>query len=146
MQNIRLSINVQKLSGVRILRSNNHAGDPTNYVAIPLEHFFIPRDQPSAHLMLSLIPSPKALYGDFIVKPYIDHTTYESLTPEQRKDVPIVGKGTYQKQDNQSAMRTQIEAAEVEEIQLSQNANPLPSPSEARSTPRQRRVFDPDNC
>lgn len=36
MQNIRLSINVQKLSGVRILRSNNHAGDPTNYVAIPL--------------------------------------------------------------------------------------------------------------
>lgn len=144
MQNIRLSINVQKLSGVRILRSNNHAGDPTNYVAIPLEHFFIPRDQPSAHLMLSLIPSPKALYGDFIVKPYIDHTTYESLTPEQRKSVPIVGKGTYQKQDNQSAMRSQIEATTVEEIQLSQNAQTLPSPSEARSSAESHTQYEPE--
>lgn len=135
MQNLRVSINVQKIPGTRILRSNNHAGEPTNYVAIPLEHFFIPRDQPAAHLMLSVIPSPKALYGDFIVKPYIDKASYDGLTAEQKKEIPIIGKGTYQKQDNQNLMKSQIETPAVAELSLSQYGECVNSPSEARSYP-----------
>ena len=143
MQNIRISVNCQKLGGVRIIRSNDHNGEPTNYVAIPLSHFFIPKDSPAAHLMLSLIPSPNALYGDFIVKPYIDQQTYEGLSAEQKKSVPIIGKGSYIKVNNDRNVRQYVEQAEVADVNLSHSAQFVPSPSEARSFTEDNLPFTP---
>lgn len=133
MQNIRISINCQKLAGVRIIRSNNHAGEPTNYVAIPMSHFFIPKDAPATHLMLNLVPSPNALYGDFMVKPYVDPQTYDGLTAEQRRSIPIIGKGSFIKSNNEKSLSGVIEKSDVTDVDLTQCQNPLNSPSEARS-------------
>lgn len=134
MNNIRVSINCQKLSGVRIIRSNNHAGEPTNYVAIPMSNFFIPKDAPAAHLMVNLIPSPNALYSDFIVKPYIDPHTFEGMTREQRDEVPIIGKGVFQKQNNERHLAKEAEVEAMQDVDFTQSANAVNPPSEGRNT------------
>lgn len=116
MDNIRLSLNPLKLSGTRIVNANNAAGKVQTYVAIPIEHFFVPQNDPKPYLMCSMIPCPNAQYGDFMVKPFVSGTDWEQMSDIQRRDMPIIGKGTFMRQAVPKAIKHDAEQMQVTDI------------------------------
>lgn len=125
MNNIRVSIDLTKVDGARTIRAAAPNGKQEYYVAIPVSSLFLPKDSKSAHLTCTMIPCPNALYGDFMLKKYINGTTYANMSQEERNAVPIIGKGTYivpkiDKSQAQAFAPTEVESANLDDIRAQQ--------------------------
>lgn len=125
MNNIRVSIDLTKVDGARTIRAAAPNGKQEYYVAIPVSSLFLPKDSKSAHLTCTMIPCPNALYGDFMLKKYINGTTYANMSQEERNAVPIIGKGTYivpkiEKSQAQAFAPTVVESANLDDIRAQQ--------------------------
>lgn len=125
MNNIRVSIDLTKVDGARTIRAAAPNGKQEYYVAIPVSSLFLPKDSKSAHLTCTMIPCPNALYGDFMLKKYINGTTYANMSQEERNAVPIIGKGTYivpkiEKSQAQAFAPTEVESANLDDIRAQQ--------------------------
>lgn len=125
MNNIRVSIDLTKVDGARTIRAVAPSGKQEYYVAIPVSSLFLPKDSKSAHLTCTMIPCPNALYGDFMLKKYINGTTYANMSQEERNAVPIIGKGTYivpkiEKSQAQAFTPTEVESANLDDIRAQQ--------------------------
>lgn len=160
MNNIRVSIDLTKVDGARTIRAAAPSGKQEYYVAIPVSSLFLPKDSHSAHLTCTMIPCPNALYGDFMLKKYINGTTYANMSQEERNAVPIIGKGTYivpkiEKSQAQAFAPTEVESANLDDARAQQNpaGNPTgdkamvnapsssaPFPAES-GTPEAEKVF-----
>lgn len=121
MNNIRVSIDLTKVDGARTIRAAAPSGKQEYYVAIPVSSLFLPKDSKSAHLTCTMIPCPNALYGDFMLKKYINGTTYANMSQEERNAVPIIGKGTYivpkmEKQQAQAFAPVEVESANLDDV------------------------------
>lgn len=116
MDNIRLSINFMKLSGSRLISAKNAANKQATYLAIPIEHFFVPTNDPKPYLMCSMIPCPNAQYGDFMIKPFVSGTDWDHLSQEQRNAMPIIGKGTFMRPAVNKAIRQEAANVQIEDI------------------------------
>lgn len=126
MNNIRVSIDLTKVDGARTIRAAAPNGKQEYYVAIPASSLFLPKDSSSAYLTCTMIPCPNALYGDFMLKKYINGTTYANMSREEREAVPIIGKGTYivpkmEKQQAQAFSPTEVESANLDDIRTHQD-------------------------
>lgn len=95
MNNIRVSIDLTKVEGARTIKAPAPSGKQEYYVAIPVKSLFLPKEKKSVYLTCTMIPCPNALYGDFMLKPYINGTQYANMSEEERRAMPIIGKGTY---------------------------------------------------
>lgn len=136
MNNIRVSIDLTKVDGARTIRAAAPNGKQEYYVAIPVSSLFLPKDSKSAHLTCTMIPCPNALYGDFMLKKYINGTTYANMSQEERNAVPIIGKGTYivpkiEKSQAQAFTPTEVESANLDDIRGQQEpaGNPTGNPT-----------------
>lgn len=118
MDNIRLSFNVMKMAGTRLLNCKDNSGKDKIYVSIPIEHFFVPGSDPKPYLLCSMIPCPNAQYGDFMIKPFISGADWEQMSEEDRRNVPVIGKGTFMRPAVNKAVKNNSEKAEVEEVNL----------------------------
>lgn len=116
MNNIRVSIDLTKVEGARTIKAKAPNGNTEYYVAIPASSLFVPKDTTSAYLTLTMIPSPNALYGDFMLKPYVNGNAYQAMSNDERNAIPIIGKGTYIKQKLDRAQASNFQAAEVESV------------------------------
>lgn len=121
MNNIRVSIDLTKVDGARTIRAAAPNGKQEYYVAIPASSLFLPKDSKSAHLTCTMIPCPNALYGDFMLKKYINGTTYANMSQEERNAVPIIGKGTYivpkmEKAQAQAYAPIDVQSADLDDI------------------------------
>lgn len=116
MDNIRLSLNPLKLTGSRIITAPSSSNKQQTYVAIPIEHFYVPADAPKPYLLLSMIPCPNAQYGDFMVKPFISGNDWEQMSQEDRQNVAIIGKGTFMHPSVNKAIRQDAEKVRVEDV------------------------------
>lgn len=116
MNNIRVSIDLTKVEGARTIKAKAPNGNNEYYVAIPVSSLFVPKDTTSAYLTLTMIPSPNALYGDFMLKPYVNGNAYQAMSNDERNAIPIIGKGTYIKQKLDRAQAQKFQAAEVETV------------------------------
>lgn len=125
MNNIRVSIDLTKVDGARTIRAAAPSGKQEYYVAIPVSSLFLPKDSHSAHLTCTMIPCPNALYGDFMLKKYINGTTYANMSQEERNKVPIIGKGTYivpkiEKSQAQAFAPTEVVSANLDDARAQQ--------------------------
>lgn len=116
MDNIRISLNLMKLSGSRIISAKNAANKDVTYVAIPINHFYVPTNEPKPYLLCSLIPCPNAQYGDFMVKPFIAGSDWEQMTPADRQAMPIIGKGTFMRPAVNKAIRQEAERTAISDV------------------------------
>lgn len=116
MDNIRLSLNPLKLTGSRIITTPNSSNKQQTYVAIPIEHFYVPSNEPKPYMMLSMIPCPNAQYGDFMVKPFVSGTDWEQMSPEDRQNMPIIGKGSFMRPTVNKAIRQEAVKVRVEDV------------------------------
>lgn len=140
MNNIRVSIDLTKVDGARTIRAAAPSGKQEYYVAIPVSSLFLPKDSKSAHLTCTMIPCPNALYGDFMLKKYINGTTYANMSQEERNAVPIIGKGTYivpkiEKSQAQAFAPTKVESANLDDIRAQQEpaGDPTGNPTEVNA-------------
>lgn len=125
MNNIRVSIDLTKVDGARTIRAAAPNGKQEYYVAIPASSLFLPKDSKSAHLTCTMIPCPNALYGDFMLKKYINGTTYANMSREEREAVPIIGKGTYivpkmEKTQAQAFAPIEVQSADLDDVRNQQ--------------------------
>lgn len=118
MQNIRISLDLMKVTGARLVRMNNAANVPENYVAVPVSACFVPSDTPRPYLMATMIHCPNAKYGDFMIKPYLSAEDYNHLTQEERMAQPTVGKGTFMQAASNKQITKQAEVVEAADVQL----------------------------
>ena len=116
MNNVRISIDLTKVEGARTIKAKAPNGNNEYYVAVPASSLFIPKNANKAFLTCTMIPSPNALYGDFMLKPYINGNTYANMSDEERKAVPIIGKGTFIKERLSKTAAQVYEKAEVETV------------------------------
>lgn len=116
MNNIRVSIDLTKVEGARTIKATAPSGKQEYYVAIPVKSLFLPKEKKSVYLTCTMIPCPNALYGDFMLKPYINGTQYANMSEEERRAMPIIGKGTFieQKLDKEAARG--YESVEVQTV------------------------------
>lgn len=136
MNNIRVSIDLTKVDGARTIRAAAPSGKQEYYVAIPVSSLFLPKDSKSAHLTCTMIPCPNALYGDFMLKKYINGTTYANMSQEERNKVPIIGKGTYivpkmEKTQAQAYAHVDVESANLDDIRGQQEQESDPTVDKA---------------
>lgn len=136
MNNIRVSIDLTKVDGARTIRAAAPSGKQEYYVAIPVSSLFLPKDSHSAHLTCTMIPCPNALYGDFMLKKYINGTTYANMSQEERNKVPIIGKGTYivpkiEKSQAQAFAPTEVESANLDDARDQQEPAGNPTAGQA---------------
>lgn len=136
MNNIRVSIDLTKVDGARTIRAAAPSGKQEYYVAIPVSSLFLPKDSHSAHLTCTMIPCPNALYGDFMLKKYINGTTYANMSQEERNAVPIIGKGTYivpkmEKSQAQAYAHVDVESANLDDIREQQEQTSDPTVDQA---------------
>ena len=137
MNNIRVSIDLTKVDGARAIRAQAPSGKQEYYIAIPASSLFLPKDSKSAFLTCTMIPCPNALYGDFMLKKYIDGRTYANMSAEEHKAVPIIGKGTYivpklDKEQAASYERTDVESVTLDDMRESSGES-----SDAQSDPQE---------
>lgn len=116
MDNIRISLNLMKLSGSRLISAKNAANKEVTYLAIPVEHFFVPTNEPKPYLLCSMIPCPNAQYGDFMVKPFVSGADWEHMSQEDRSNMPIIGKGTFMRPAVSKAIRSEAEKTQIQDI------------------------------
>lgn len=116
MDNIRLSLNPLKLTGSRIITAPSASNKQQTYVAIPIEHFYVPADAPKPYLLLSMIPCPNAQYGDFMIKPFISGNDWDQMSVEDRRNVAIVGKGSFMRPAINKAIRQDAENVRVDDV------------------------------
>lgn len=147
MNNIRVSIDLTKVDGARTIRAAAPSGKQEYYVAIPVSSLFLPKDSKSAHLTCTMIPCPNALYGDFMLKKYINGTTYANMSQEERNAVPIIGKGTYivpklEKQQAQAFSPIEVESADLDDVRDQQQpAGDPPGDPKVGSAPSSKAPF-----
>lgn len=147
MNNIRVSIDLTKVDGARTIRAAAPSGKQEYYVAIPVSSLFLPKDSKSAHLTCTMIPCPNALYGDFMLKKYINGTTYANMSQEERNAVPIIGKGTYivpkmEKQQAQAFSPVEVESANLDDVRDQQQpAGDLPGDPRVGTAPSSKAPF-----
>lgn len=139
MNNIRVSIDLTKVDGARTIRAAAPNGKQEYYVAIPVSSLFLPKDSKSAHLTCTMIPCPNALYGDFMLKKYINGTTYANMSREEREAVPIIGKGTYivpklEKSQAQAFAPTEVASVDLDEVRNQQSAPGDPTAVQTEGT------------
>lgn len=113
MNNIRISINLSKIRGSRVLSCKTESGKSQKYVAIPVEELYIPSQKPEPFLMATMIHCPDSLYNDFMLKPYMAAADYKMLTQEQQRQIPIIGSGTFMQQQQSKEFAAKAEAVEV---------------------------------
>lgn len=143
MDAIRLSINVQKIPGTRLVKMPNpQTGTTQIYAAIPIDQLYVPNTQDAApYLMLNAIPSPNSLYGDFMIKPYINGEDFQHMSDDEKRATPIYGKGSFMKAKVSKAMQQSAEAVQgVEFVPTVQQQAPIMPPPQvveqaASSTP-----------
>lgn len=135
MQNIRLSINLLQVKGARTIRMNNANGQPELYVAIPVSQLFVPQDKPEPRLMLTAIHTPNALYGNFMIKPYLSAADYKTLSREEQQNLPIVGKGTFIEPSTNKELAQAAETVDVVDATIpTPTSQPTSNPGQASST------------
>lgn len=146
MQNIRISLNLLAIAGARIVRMIDASNQPKVYVAIPCDQLFVPSDRPEPKLMGTMIHTPNAQYGDFMIKTYMSNADYKMLSKEEQMNLPVIGKGTFMQADPNRLLSRQAETTEAQDVDLSTipTTQPTqgstatlpntPSPSVARST------------
>lgn len=134
MQNIRVSIDLLKIGGARLVRFPNAANVPTDYVCIPVSNCFVPRDTPRPYLMTSLIHCPNAKYGDFMVKPYVSSDDYKVLSKEEQFNLPIIGKGTFMQEATNKQLAAAAESINPADISTAPTINPTAANGSAASS------------
>lgn len=148
MNNVRLSLNLSRVKGARIVKMKAADGSVKNYVAIPAEACFIPRDKPEAHLMLTMCQTPNSQYGDFMLKPYLSQADYNALSRTEQMGLPILGKGVFMTPQESKQFANAAEAVDAEAGDLTQSitqpqATPAPSsPLPFPPSPAQRAIED----
>ena len=120
MQNIRISLNLLSIPGTRVVRMNNANGTPEVYAAIPVSQLFVPTDRPQPRLMGTMIHTPNAQYGDFMIKPYLSNADYKMLSKEEQQNLPIIGKGSFMQIDNNRVLAKEAVTADVQDIDPTQ--------------------------
>lgn len=136
MDNIRISINASKLAGARVIKTSNpQTGLKELYLAIPVSSLYVPAgDNPCAFIMANAIPSPNSLYGDFLIKPYISGEDFTHMSDEERRAIPIIGKGTFVKPKASKEMQAAAEVVDDVEaaglVPTQQKAPMMPPPAQ----------------
>ena len=116
MNNIRVSIDLTKVEGARTIKAPAPSGKQEYYVAIPVKSLFLPKEKKSVYLTCTMIPCPNALYGDFMLKPYINGTQYANMSEEERRAMPIIGKGTYIEAKLDKEVAKSYESVDVQSV------------------------------
>lgn len=137
MQNIRLSIALMGIQGARSIRMNDANNKPQVYVAIPLTSLFVPSDKPEPRLMLTAIHTPRAQYGDFMLKPYLSAEDYKRMSKEEQQNMPIVGKGTFMEPATNKELLNAAETVDVVDVAIptTQTQNPTTNPTQNPTQP-----------
>lgn len=116
MNNIRISINLTKLQGARLFKATASNGKPDYYCAIPVSQLFNPKNEDAFYLMATMISCPNALYGDFMIKPYTDAKTYANMRDEEKRAIPVIGKGTFMRQQMSQESRQRFEEVQATSV------------------------------
>lgn len=116
MDNIRVSIDLLKLQGAKVINYRDPAsGQTVNAVAVPCTSLFCPEgDQPRAFMQTMLIPTPKSIYADFMAKPFVSGREFAHLSSEERNAIPAIGKATFIKAAPSREILQQAERVDVE--------------------------------
>lgn len=144
MNNIRISIDLTKVDGARLIRAAAPNGKQDYYVAIPVSSLFAPKDSNSVHLTCTMIPCPNALYGDFMLKPYVNGTTYANMSDEERKAIKIIGKGTYIQSKLDKTQAQQYEAATVESVSVEDVRSSMEPTNDQQPQPAEKVATSPE--
>lgn len=130
MNNIRLSINLSKVAGTRVINMKNESGK-VQYVAIPVSSLFVPSEKPEPMLMATMIHCPNSIYNDFMLKPYMNSADYKILSQEERNSLPVIGSGTFMQQQQSRALAATAENVEVEAATLVPTSTNAPAATQA---------------
>lgn len=136
MNNIRISVNLAKLAGVRVINIKNEFGKTEQFVAIPAKALFIPAEKPEPFLMATMIHCPDSKYNDFMLKPYMAAADYKLLTQEQQRSIPVIGSGTFMQQQQPKSFAQQAENVEFEQSTLAPTQQTQPTPAPAATQPQ----------
>lgn len=137
MRPIRFSVNLSKVHGSQLIRMQNSEGKQEIFIAIPTSRLFVPQDSNDCHIIVMAIDTPNSQFSDFVVKPYLTQTDYESLSQDQRNQLPILGRGKFIKErQNKSLYNT---AAVVDVSDNVFDTTGLASPSFRTNTPTEGR-------
>ena len=137
MRPIRFSVNLSKVHGSQLIRMQNSEGKQEVFIAVPTSKLFVPQDSQDCHIIVMAIDTPNSQFSDFVVKPYLTQTDYESLSQEQRNQLPILGRGKFIKErQNKSLYNT---ATVVDFSDTDYDNNGLANPSFRNNTPHEVR-------
>ncbi len=95
MKPIRLSVNLSKIKGSRLVQMTNADNKKEAYVCVPLSQCFVYKESSDAHLMAMMIETPNSIYSDFVVKEYVPQSQYESMEKDLRMAIPVIGRGRF---------------------------------------------------
>ena len=113
MNNIRVSVNLGKIRGSRVLNIKDEQGKSKPYVCIPVDECFVPKESPSPYLMFNLIHCPNSIYNDWMVKPYMSAADYKNLSREEQMAIPSIGSGSFVQPKNGSALARTAEVVDA---------------------------------
>lgn len=91
MKPIRISLALTKVKNSVVARLS----DKKMYICIPMEELFCVHDSKDAYLTAMMIETPNSQFSDFLIKPYVEQTAYESMSQDERKLLPIIGRGKF---------------------------------------------------
>lgn len=114
MNPIRISINLAKIEGARVLAVKDTNGKPVYYIGVPVDQCFVPTGtQGQIHLITVMYETPASQYSDFAIKQSVSQDLYQNMSQEQRNAMPFIGKGTWLKQNVDRQVAQFAAAAEV---------------------------------
>lgn len=135
MNNIRISINLAKVQGARVISFKTESGKTEQFVAIPTKALYIPSEKPEPFLMATMIHCPESKYNDFMLKPYLPSADYKLLTKEQQQQIPIIGSGTFMQPQVNKEFAQQAVAVVPESSQLQPTESTQPTHAPAATQP-----------
>ena len=137
MRPIRFSINLSKVQGSQLIRMQNSEGKQEVFVAVPASRLFVPQDTNDCHIVVMAIDTPNSQFSDFVVKPYLTQTDYESLSQNERNNLPILGRGKFIKERQNKTLYNTASVVDVSD-NIYDNVG-LASPSIRTNTPTEGR-------
>lgn len=136
MNNIRVSVNLGKIRGSRVLNIKDESGKSRPYCCIPVEELFVPKESPAPYIMFNMIHCPNSIYNDWMVKPYMSAADYKNLSREEQMSIPSIGSGTFIQPKNASSLARTAESVEAEPTNLQPNQATQPTNEPAADLPK----------
>lgn len=135
MNNIRISVNLAKVPGSRVISFKTESGKTEQFVAIPTKSLYIPSEKPEPFLMMTMIHCPKSTFNDFMLKPYLASADYKLLSKEQQQQIPVIGSGTFMQEQVNKEFAQQAVAVVPEATSLQPTPSTEPTHAPAATQP-----------